>query len=54
MMRRVLIAAARDLRSGIEPRAPYEPDLYRVRSFMTLSPIDDFKQLVRTHGLAHS
>lgn len=54
MMRRVLLAAARDLRRGIEPRAPYEPDLYRVRSFMTLSPIADFKTLAEKHGLARA
>ncbi len=54
MMRRVLIAAARDLRAGKEPRAPYEPELYRVRSFMTLSPIADFKTLAETHGLARA
>jgi hypothetical protein len=45
MTRRLLLRMARDLQAGIEPPAAYDASCYRVRSFMTLSPIADFKTL---------
>jgi hypothetical protein len=48
LTRRRLLKLARDLQSGIEPKAAYDGSLYRVRAFMTLSPIPDFKTLIET------
>jgi phenylpropionate dioxygenase-like ring-hydroxylating dioxygenase large terminal subunit len=46
MTRRLLLKLARDLQNGVEPTAPYAPARYRVRPFMTLSPIGDFVALL--------
>jgi phthalate 4,5-dioxygenase oxygenase subunit len=45
MARRRLLRLAQDLREGIEPVAPYEPSLYRVRAFGALTEIADFETL---------
>jgi phenylpropionate dioxygenase-like ring-hydroxylating dioxygenase large terminal subunit len=39
--RRRMLAAARLLREGIEPQAPYDPDCYRVRAHSMLAPRDE-------------
>jgi phenylpropionate dioxygenase-like ring-hydroxylating dioxygenase large terminal subunit len=39
--RRRLLDAARRLREGIEPQAPYDPDCYRVRAHSALVPRDE-------------
>jgi hypothetical protein len=36
-----MLAAARLLREGIEPQAPYDPDCYRVRAHSMLAPRDE-------------
>ncbi|HEU4645211.1 MAG TPA: hypothetical protein VFS80_06570, partial [Burkholderiales bacterium] len=39
--RRRLLDAARRLREGIEPQAPYDPDCYRVRAHSALVARDE-------------
>jgi phthalate 4,5-dioxygenase oxygenase subunit len=49
MTRRMLLRLARELQNGIEPRAPYDASLYRVRAVAILSEIADFATLRETH-----
>jgi phenylpropionate dioxygenase-like ring-hydroxylating dioxygenase large terminal subunit len=55
MTRRMLLRLARELQNGIEPRAPYDAALYRVRAVAVLSEIADFETLRETHkGETHA
>ena len=48
--RRMLLRMARELQQGIEPYAPHHGDAYHVRPVDIISEIDDFEELLKSHG----
>ncbi len=49
-MRRKFLRMARELQQGIEPKAPRQPELYRVRPLDILSPEPELEGVLREHS----